>query len=90
MRNILRRLYNGKFSPFERNVHRTPENIALHNKIEGEIEYFIQKIALDDVDRFQELENLYTESSSYEQEDAFAYGFKMGMMLCCAVFGDEK
>ena len=89
MMNILRQLYGGAFSPFERKVYRTSENKELHKKIENEVRYFVQKMSMDDVARFQNLENLYMEASSYEQEDAFAYGFKMSLMLGCATFADE-
>ena len=47
-------------------------------------------MSLDDFQRLIALENLYTESSDYEQTDAFAYGFKLGTTLMCAVFMDEN
>ena len=43
--------------------------------------YFIQKISLDDCHRFQELENLYTQSSDAEQVDTSSCSFKLGTEL---------
>ena len=85
-RKIFEGLFNGNFSAFERKVYRTAENKALHKKISNEVRYFEQKMSIDDVQRFEVLGNLYMESSSYEQEDAFAYGFKFATMLMSAVF----
>jgi len=64
----------------------TEENKAINHKIEDEKRHFIQKMSIDDCERFQKLENLYSHSNEFEQEDAFAYGFKLATMLICAVF----
>ncbi|MCL2851883.1 MAG: hypothetical protein FWE20_02440 [Defluviitaleaceae bacterium] len=85
-KNILRSLFNGEFSAWERRPIRTEENKTVHRKIEDENRYFIQKMSIDDGERFQKLENLYTYSNEFEQEDAFAYGFRLAAMLMCAVF----
>ena len=89
MKKIFFDLYHGRFSAWQRRPVRTDENRALNRKIEDEKRYFSQKMSLDDFQRLIALENLYTESSDYEQTDAFAYGFKLGTTLMCAVFMDE-
>ena len=88
-RNILHNLYRGQFSAWERRPVRTAENIAVNRKIEDEKRYFTQKMSLDDCQRFEALENLYSHSNEFEQEDSFSYGFKLGTMLMCAVFLGE-
>jgi hypothetical protein len=88
-RTIFESLYYGDIIPFERKVQRTKENIALHKKIENELRYFAEKMSLDDNKRFEEFQNLHAQSSGYEQEDAFAYGFKFATMLMSAVFSEE-
>jgi len=45
-------------------------------------------MSLDDVQRFQTLENLYAQSHEFSEVDAFQYGFKLGVMLMCAVVKD--
>ena len=90
MKKIFHDLYHGRFSAWQRRPVRTDENRALNRKIEDEKRYFSQKMPLDDFQRLITLENLYTEASDYEQVDAFAYGFKLGTTLMCAVFMDES
>ena len=90
MRKILHDLYRGRYTAWERKIVRSDENIALVKKIESEKQYFVQKMSIEDSKRFDELDNLYIQSSDCEQEDAFAYGFKLGMMLLCVVFTDGE
>ena len=89
MKSILHDLYYGHFSAWERRPNRTAENITVNRKIEDEKRYFIQKMSLDDCQRFQALDGLYSQANEFEQIDAFSYGFKLGTMLMCAVFMDE-
>ena len=84
MNEILNDLYYGEFSGFERK--RTTGNKALLDKIDAERTYFVQKLSADDAQRFEKLESLYMQSSCYEQEDAFVYGFKFATKIMCAVF----
>lgn len=86
MSSILADLYYGRISPWERRPTLDEESRENSRKIENEKRYFIQKFSLDDCQRFQELENLYTQSSDIEQADAFSCGFKLGAELMVAVF----
>ena len=90
MKKIFYDLYHGNFNAWERRPVRTAEIKAVDCKIESEKRYFVQKMSLDDCQRFEALENLYSQSSDFEQIDAFSYGFKLGTMLMCAVFMDES
>lgn len=89
-KSVLQDLYRGRINAWERQSIHTAENIAVNRRIEDEKRYFIQKMSLDDVQRFEALENLYFQSSDFEQEDSFTYGFKLGAMLMCAVFMDDN
>lgn len=86
MSSILADLYYGRISPWERRPTLDEESRENSRKIENEKRYFIQKFSLDDCQRFQELENLYTQSSDIEQADAFSCGFKLGAELMVEVF----
>jgi len=90
MNSTLKNLYYGNFRPFERKVNRTVENNALHKVIHEEEHYFAQKMSTDDVKRFEQLKNLYTEANAYEEEDAFAYGFSLATLLMSAVFTNTR
>ena len=89
MKNILHDLYYGRVSGWERRPVRTAEENAVNRKIEDEKRYFVGKMSLDDVQRFQELENLYTQAHEFDEIDAYRYGFKLGVMIMCAVFMGE-
>ena len=86
MNEILHDLYYGKFSSFERKVYRTTENKALIDKIDIEKKHLAQKLSADDAQRLENLESLYLQSSNYDQEDAFAYGFKSATKLMHEIF----
>jgi hypothetical protein len=90
MRKILNDLYHGRYNAWEHRPSRTDETRAINQKIEDEKRYFSQKMSLDDFQRLQALENLYTEANNFEQVNAFTYGFKLGTMLMCDVFMDEN
>lgn len=90
MSSILKDLYYGRVSPWERRPTRDAESREITRKIEDEKRYFIQKMSLDDCHRFQKLENLYTQSSDIEQIDAFSCGFKLGAELMVAVFAESR
>jgi len=89
-RKIFESLYNGDFSAFERKMPQTQKNLDLYEKIEAEDKYFKQKMSDEDCQRFEKLQDLHIESSNYEQEDAFAYGFKLATMLMSAVFINDS
>jgi len=90
MKNILHDLYYGYFSAWERGPIHTKEHQAVNRRIEDEKGYFMQKMSADDCQRFEVLENLYSQSSDCEQADAFSYGFRLATMLMCAAFMTEN
>ena len=89
MKNTLHDLYNGRFTAWERRPTRCAEYNEINRKIEAEKRYFMQKMSLDDCQRFEALEGLYSQSSDLEQADAFAYSFKLATQLMCEVFMGE-
>ena len=90
MKNIIHDLYHGKVSGFERSCVRTAEIAAIDRKIESGRRYFVEKMSLDDCQRFQEWENLFLHSSDAHQLEAFSYGVKLGASLMCAVLMDDN
>ena len=94
MKNILYDLYYGRISGWERRPSRTAAYTAINRKIADEKQYLAEKLLADDCQRFQALEVLYTQAHEFEQLDAYRFGFRLGVMLMCAVFmgedGDEN
>ena len=86
MKSTLHDLYNGRFAAWEHRPNRCAEYNEINRKIEEEKRYFMQKMSLDDCQRFEALESLYSQSSNLEQADAFAHSFKWAARLMCEVF----
>ena len=83
--DILTDLYYGRIAPWERRPTRNPEKRGLDRQIEDEKRYFTQKMSLDDCQRFEALENLYTQAGELDQVDAFSFGFRLGAALMQSV-----
>jgi len=90
MENILRGLYNGKIIPWERREPHSKERLEVIRKIEEEERYFIEKMSLDDCQRFQKLTRICSELTSSEEENTFAYGFTLGALLMMDVMKEAE
>ena len=90
MSDILTDLYYGRISPWERLPVRNDEGQKTDRKIEAEKRYFTQQMSPDYCRRFQELENLYTQSGDTQQADAFCCGFKLGAEFMIEVLADRQ
>lgn len=90
MGNILRGLYNGNIIPWERKEPHNEALLEIVRKIEGEERYFVQKMSLDDCQRFQALSKLYSELSSIGEENVFSYGFTLGLLLMTDVMKEAE
>jgi len=55
---MLRETYFGKVIPWERKNRKCAEQSEIVKKIEDEERYFVQKLSLDDCERFQKLSSL--------------------------------
>lgn len=83
--SIIRSLYNGKIIPWERREPHSEERLELVRKIEIEERYFMEKMSLDDCQRFQALTRLQSSLSMLTEEDVFSYGFTLGLLLAMEV-----
>ncbi|MGL5436125.1 MAG: DUF6809 family protein [Lachnospiraceae bacterium] len=83
--SILRGLYNGKIIPWERREPHSEERLELVRKIENGERYFMEKMSLDDCQRFQALTRLQSSLSMLTEEDVFSYGFTLGLLLALEV-----
>jgi hypothetical protein len=54
-------LFDGRVIPWERRANITDERRKVEEKIQQEKRHFIEKMSLDDCQRFEQLENLYGE-----------------------------
>lgn len=79
---LLRRLYGGEVYPAEDLVHFiTPQDRERDRTIEKEKEHILTMLSLDGSKRFQDLENLWRDSSNEYAFQNFAQGFRLGVTL---------
>lgn len=90
MRNILHSLYNGKIIPWERRNPDSEKQRSIYEKIEREEAYFLGKMPPEDCQRFQALSSLYMNSSAIEEENAFSYGFTLGLLMMMDIAEETK
>ena len=83
--SIMEALFNGKIIPWERRNANSAERKALEGRIESEKRYFLEKMSLDDCQRFNELENLYVKAAYDEEVEIYAHGFTLGALLMLEV-----
>lgn len=84
-KSIMAALFDGRVIPWERRNTHTPERRALEAKIEDEKRYFIEKMSLDDCQRFEKLETLYQDAAFDEETEIYSYGFTLGATLMLEV-----
>jgi len=89
MTSILNDLYNGKITGWERSYTQDPEERIVNDKIEDERRHFISKMSLDDVQRFEKLENLYSQSHDFRVLSAFRFGYSLGTLITMEVLGER-
>lgn len=89
MKSLLDDLYYGKISPWELHPSGNLDAAELNRKISDEERYFVQKMSVDDADRFQNLTNLYLQSNGFAASDSFACGFKLGTGLMLEVLAEN-
>jgi len=90
MENILNKLYRGEIHPEETYRPEMPELIEMRRKFVERREALLSE--LDDKTRkkVQELLEERTFVSSYEIEDAYVQGMKLGARITAALLKDSK
>lgn len=84
-RSMMKALFEGGVIPWERHSTHTPERKALEAKIEDEKRYFIEKMSIDDCQRFQKLEDLLSKAAGDEDVETYSHGFTLGALLMLEV-----
>ena len=92
MKTFAQALYYGCFMPRERDRVQDPEYTYMRRKINDIQVHFQSVLKPEDRKLFDELEDLYIQSATIEDIDAFAYGLNMGILLMIDVieFKNER
>ncbi len=88
--SIMEALFDGKVIPWERRANLTEERREIERKIESEKRYFIEKMSLDDCQRFERLENLYGGAAHCEDVDTYTHGFTLGALIMLEVMEKKE
>ena len=88
--SVLAALFNGKIIPWERKCNRSSERRELEQKIESEKQYFLEKMPLDDRERFEQLFNIFCEATFDEEVDIYAHGFTLGSLMMVEVMEKKE
>ena len=90
MKTILHALYGGEVAPYEEPGLSSKEFYEVNRKIQQEKRYFTGKLLVDDCQRFEQLEGLYSEASDMEVQDAFCRGFRLGAKILMEIFAPPR
>jgi len=82
-------LFDGRVIPWERRNADSAERNALETRIENDRRHFIEKMSLDDCQRFQAFENLLTEAAFDEEVAIYSHGFTLGALLMLEVMANK-
>jgi hypothetical protein len=88
--SLMHDLYFGRLVPWERGRSQDPHYTPITRKISGIKDHFKDTLPPEEYKRFEELENLYAQSSSIEDVELFEYGLSMGILLMIEVFGFKE
>ena len=88
--SIMEALFDGRIIPWERHNPKSKEQLEILNQLEDEERYFIQKMSLDDCNRFQKLSNLHGELAYSDDVDTYSHGFTLGALLMMEVMAKKE
>ena len=85
--SMLQELYYGRFAPWERNPARSPEYIALMDKIDEIAAYYQKLLSPEEYKKLEKMQNLQLHANALQEADLFACAFCAGAQLMIDVFG---
>lgn len=85
--SMVRELYYGKLSPWERKRAYSPERIALMDKMDDIVQHFQNLLSPEEYKKFAEMQELEMQIDAEDAADLFEYAFCMGALLMTDIFG---
>ena len=79
--SILEELYHGNIPSEELFKVKTPEYQSIIQKIIDEQENWLKPLLGENYERFDKLDDMYSELSGIEQKSTFLYGFRFGALI---------
>lgn len=88
--SIIRELYYGEISPWERRRTLDPKFTALSEKIEDIVTHFKELLSPEEYKKFEEMQSLQVQAGIVQEEELFEYAFCTGVQLMIDVFKYER
>ncbi|MCI8879444.1 hypothetical protein D3Z52_18020 [Clostridiaceae bacterium] len=85
--SMVRELYYGNISPWERKRAYPPERIALTDKIDDIVQHFKNLLSPEEYKKFAEMQELESQVDVEDAVDLFEHAFCMGVRLMIDIFG---
>ena len=85
--SMVRELYYGNISPWERKRAYPPERIALTDKIDDIVQHFKILLSPEEYKKFAEMQELESQVDVEDAVDLFEHAFCMGVRLMIDIFG---
>lgn len=83
-------LYFGNLIPWERERAQDPAYTPLTRRTSDIKVHFQKSLSPEDYKKFEEMENLQSQSGTIEEVDLFEYAFCMGVLMMIDVFGFKE
>ena len=85
--SMVRELYYGNISPWERKRAYPPERIALTDKIDDIVQHFKNLLSPEEYKKFAEMQEMESQVDVEHAVDLFEHAFCMGVRLMIDIFG---
>ena len=85
--SMVRELYYGNISPWERKRVYNPERTALNDKINDIVQHFKNLLSPEEYKKFAEMQELESQVDVEDAVDLFEHAFCMGVRLMIDIFG---
>lgn len=85
--SLVRELYYGNLSPWERKRVYSPEHTALTTKVDDIVEHFKSLLSPEEYKKFAEMQELQSQIDTDDAADLFEHAFCLGVLLMIDIFG---
>ena len=79
--SMIRELYYGNVSPWERRRVYSPERIALADKIDDIVQHFKNLLSPEEYKKFEEMQDLQAQAGAIQEVELFEYAFCTGVLF---------
>jgi hypothetical protein len=87
---MLRELYYGNISPWDRKRIRTHEYTALTDKMESMVTHFENVLSPEEYAKLTEMLEVRSEITIMDELDVFKYAFRTSALLMVDIFDDKE